>query len=41
METGKKSNTRVYVEKERKWNRKYIMIPVIIGGTGILTKGLK
>jgi hypothetical protein len=29
------------VEIQRMWNMKYFVIPIIIGATGILTKGLK
>ena len=36
----KKLNTRAYVQTQRMWNMKCMIIPVIIGATGILTKGL-
>ena len=39
-EAGKKHKS-LFLEIQRMWNVKYTIIPVIIGATSIVTKGLK
>jgi hypothetical protein len=36
-----KNHTSLFIEIQRMWNLKYVIVPVIIGATGIVTKGLK
>jgi hypothetical protein len=36
-----KEGTRVYVQIQRMWNLKCMIIPVVVGATGIVTKSLR
>ena len=40
-EAGKKIHKSLCIEIQRMWDMKYLIIPVIIGATGRVTKGLK